>query len=187
MERLPAEHWPSRIPRPVAPHVFRTNARIYASERVIALLTEVATHARLAILVDVDALERSALARVDRVILLALDALCQLNVQIVLLARAERERAQRMRDRLPLAWCDEHTDARQTTVRVRERMPHVPLIGISDDPALLGELTERDRGILLGDGVRASATIATTSALHVRAALWWIVDVRWKAGLSARI
>jgi hypothetical protein len=171
--------------RLVADPGFRINARIYASDAVIDVLASVVTERQLAVVVDVDALEHTT-ARIDRVMRLALDALCHANVQVVLLVRHQHERAASVHAGLTGAWRCEHGDARWTLARLRERLPGVPLVAISDDPALLDNLSGRDRGIAIGP-VRPAArrNIAPSGAFNVRAALWWIVDARWKAGLVA--
>jgi len=57
------------------------------------VLRDVAGAPQLALVLDIDALERSARARVDRVMLLALAALGRARVELVLAARTEHERA----------------------------------------------------------------------------------------------
>ena len=183
-----ATYGPSPSPavcRLAAP-VFRTNARLYASDAVIELLVDVATEPRVAVLVDLDALERSALARIDRVMLLALDALGHAGVQVVLLGRQQRGRAALVHGLLAGSWCVEHVEPRWTLARLRDRLPDVPLVAISDDPDLLGNLMRHDRGIAMGaDQPGARSNVVASRDLNVRAALWWIVDSRWKAGLVA--
>ena len=165
---------------------FRTNARIYASDAVIDLLTGVAVERRVAVVVDVDALEHGGTTRIDRVTRMALDALCHANVDVVLLVRHQRERAALLRAELARSWCCERGDPAWTLARLRERLPGVPLIAISDDLDLLERLSGRDRGIAIGPiGSATRGNIAPSGHHNVRAALWWIVDVRWKAGLVA--
>lgn len=167
----------------VANPAFRTNARIYASDAVIDLLAGVATEHQIAVVVDVDALEHSR-ARIDRVMVLALDALCHASVQVVLLVRHHRERAAAVHAGLTGAWCCEHGDPGWTLARLRERLLGAPLIAISDDPDLLGHLSGCDRGIAIGLNLAAvRGNIVPSGDFNVRAALWWIVDARWKAGL----
>jgi hypothetical protein len=170
----------------VADPAFRSNARIYASNAVIDLLVGVATEHQVAVVVDVDALEHGGATRIDRVTLMALDALCHANVHLVLLVRHQRERAASIRAELTRSWCCERGDPKGTLARLRERLPSVPLIAISDDLDLLESLSGRDRGIAIGPGSSAArGNIAACGHFNVRAALWWIVDVRWKAGLVA--
>jgi hypothetical protein len=165
---------------------FRTNARIYASDAVIDLLTGVVTEHRVAVVVDIDALEHSRAPRIDRVTLMALDALCHANVDVVLLVRHQCERAAAIRAELSRSWCCERGDPTWTLARLRERLPGMPLIAISDDVDLLQRLSGRDRGIAIGPGSTATGShIAPSGHLNVRAALWWIVDARWRAGLVA--
>lgn len=170
--------------RVAANPAFRTNARIYASDAVIDLLAGVATEHRVAVVVDVDALEHGRATRIDRVTLMALDALCHASVDVVLLVQHQRERAASIRAELARAWCCERGDPTWTLARLRERLPGISLIAISDDLDLLERLSGRDRGIAIGSSSAAArSNIAASGHLNVRAALWWIVDVRWKAGL----
>lgn len=172
--------------RVAANPAFRTNARIYASDAVIDLLAGVAIERQVAVVIDVDALEHSGATRIDRVTRMALDALCHANVDVVLLVRHQRERAALLRAELARSWCCERGDPAWTLARLRERMPGVPLIAISDDLDLLDRLSGSDRGIAIGSGrTAARGNIAPSGHLNVRAALWWIVDARWKAGLVA--
>lgn len=168
-----------------APPVLRTKARIHAPPTVMALLEDLATSARIAVCIDVDALARTSLGQADRVMLCALDALCRMGVQIVLLARHQRARAALWHDGLPASWCVDHAEPAPTLAHVRTRLPDVPLVAISDDPDLLGDLVECDRGIALGARLPARAHIAVATDPQVRAALWWLVDARWKAGIVA--
>jgi hypothetical protein len=197
MERTPTAGLPSGTPIDapsgavgavplVVPHMFRTNARIYASQVTQALLADVVAEPRVAVLVDVDALERTRHARIDRVMLLALDALGHLDAQIILLARRDRERAEHIHRELPRSWHLVDTESRHVLAQCRERSAGVPLVAITDDRDLLGDLLACDRGIALGnhDG-GIGANIATTGDVHVRAMLWWIVDERWKARTAA--
>ena len=157
-------------------HPFRANARFYAPAQVIALLREIARVPALALVVDVDALERSAAAKVDRVMTLALDALSHADVQIVLLSRHDRARAGWLHRGIPRSWSCTNDGA--ALANLRERLPDVRVIAISDDPELLRALVDRDRGIALGGEELAAANIAATDDASLRAALWWLVDVR---------
>jgi hypothetical protein len=188
----------------VHPIGFRTNARLYAPENVTRVLDEVARGVTLTVVIDVDALERSALAKVDRVMLLALDALSYAQVQVVLLSTDEAERTAVLHRGVSRSWwLDCHAGWReramnvvrgdhpismsQAIARVRERTPGTRLIGISDDPALLDCLTEADRGILLGsEGTAVGPTVTSVRDLAVRAVMWWLVDVRSKPATTAR-
>jgi len=165
---------------------FRTNARIYASDAVIDLLVGVATEPQIAVVVDIDALEHGNATRIDRVMRMALDALCHTNVHVALLVRHQRDRAASLHAELTRSWWCERGDTTWTLARLRARLPGAPLIAISDDLELLESLSERDRGIAIGSGgCSARGHIAPSGPLNIRAALWWIVDVRWKAGLVA--
>lgn len=161
----------------------RSNARLYVPEAVTALLADAASANRLATLVDIDALERSKLARLDRVMRLALDALSHLDVQIVLFDRRDPARAARIHRDVPGAWCSAARAPGDCLGEVRSRHRAIPLIAISDDRELLAALDDRDRGIALGAPGPRTQRCAAPGDLNVRAALWWMVDLRYKAGL----
>lgn len=154
------------LPAPVVDGLesFRANARFYAPCQVTRQLRALACAPSLALVVDVDALERSVLARVDRVMALALDALAHTNVQIVLVARAQQERAQALHRAVTGSWCLEAADV---LAHVRDRMPSAPLIVVSDEPHMRANLGDDDRAIDLSD-----------EEVGVRATLWWLVDAR---------
>jgi hypothetical protein len=178
---------PSSAARLVTPLECRANARLYASAYVMELLDDLSRKPRVAVFVDVDALERSALARIDRVMVLALNGLCQVNVQVVLVARGEHQRAARLQREIFQSWWLKHSMPQRVLAQVRDRLPGVPLLAISDDPLLLAQLSKDDRGIGLGANItRGSSNIAVSSDLNVRAALWWLVDIRSKAGMASR-
>jgi hypothetical protein len=143
---------------------FRANARFYAPSQVTRQLRSLACAPALALVVDVDALERSVMARVERVMALALDALAKTNVQVVLVAREHQERARQLHRVVQGARYVEHDDV---VGHVRGELPNVPVIVISDAPRLLENLGESDRAIPLCD-----------ADLGVRATLWWLVDAR---------
>lgn len=131
----------------------------------------------LTLVLDVDALERSALAKIDRVMLLALDALSCAGVRVVLAARDERERAVRLQRRLRGST---YVDPRALSFA---GLP-APLLVVSDDPALLAMLEPDDRGIALGRPELASRQIAPAGDTSVRATLWWLLDERTRATAS---
>jgi hypothetical protein len=165
-----------------ATRTFRTKARFYAPAYLTELLESVACADELALLVDVDALERSTLARSDRVMVLALEALSQVRVQIVIVACAENAKAPLLHRAVPGSWC---IDRERAVGHVRERSPDARVIAISDDLELLGSIGVGDRGLALarGNGAQVS-NVAMTGEVSVRAALWWLVDVRARAGAA---
>lgn len=144
------------------------------------LLHAVVQHPSLAIVVDVDTLERSALAKIDRVILLALDALARAGVLVVLAARRERNQAELLQHSLPGARVvDGGDDA--LIARIREERPGTACVVITDDPDLLGSLGAEDRGIALGRPELVRRNVASTGDTAVRATLWWILEERTEA------
>lgn len=171
------------VPAPLGGH-----ARLHGSETVIQLLADVACAPALALVVDLEALERSPQAGLQRLVQLVLDALSQVRVQVVLAASGladDCERCGPLHHALPGSWC---VDRRTALAEVRERIAGAQLIAISDDLAWLGALTSRDCGIALA--VRPSTIttpagpIAAVGDVSMRAALWWLVDVRARAGMT---
>ncbi len=161
----------------------RSNARLYIPDHVTALLADAVEAPRIATIIDIDALERSKLARIDRVMRLALDALSHLDVQIVLFDRHAPERAARVHRDVPAAWCSAASAPGGCVAETRARHPGSPLIAISDDPELFAAREDRERGIALGPaGPRTRGSVAPGD-INIRAALWWMVDLRYKAGL----
>lgn len=148
------------------------NAPGFAPASVTNVLGPMSGEPRLALLVDVDALERSALARVDRVMLLALGALADAGVQIYLLARYERQRATLLQAGITGARC-----AHPAAVPDLD----MPRIAITDDPTVLASLGELDRGVALGRPELACRTIASAGDSAVRALLWWLLEERTRA------
>ena len=156
------------------------HAHCYASATVMELLRDVVGTPALGLVVDIDALERSTLARVDRVMLLALGLLAQTGVQVVLVARHARARAVLIQRAIGTALLRDPVDA---IAYIRARRPDAPVVAISDDPDLLGALCNGDRGIALGRPELADVHIASTGDNNVRAMFWWLVHER--AGLVA--
>jgi len=141
-------------------------ARRYASDAIVALLHRIATSPQLGLVIDLDALERSVLARFDRVMLRALESLAIAGVQVVLIAKDQRDRASRLARTIRSA-----TIHSSSLVELRAGAPGVSWIVISDDGALLAETSEDDRALVLGRPEAAS----------VRATLWWLLDERTRA------
>lgn len=179
---------------------FQTNARFYTSEDVRLLLRDIATAPLLAVIVHVDALERCALARIDRVMRFALGALTRANAQVVL-ASQDGRRALLHRELATAWWLDLRrgwtgegdgggrtwNGLADTVAYVRDRMAGVRIIGISDEPALLDALADHDRGIAIGAGsgyVRGN--IAAPLEASLRAALWWLVEARTRQDAAPR-
>ncbi|HSD90549.1 MAG TPA: hypothetical protein VLB44_23650 [Kofleriaceae bacterium] len=152
------------------------HARYYAPAQVIDVVRDIVVTPDLALVLDVDTLERSALAKIDWVMLLALDALSYAGVRIVFAARHEGERAVRLQQRLG-GVVYMNPDEMQLT-RLRDRSERLRLLVISDDPDLLASLAPQDCGIALGRPELACSNIAVAGDTSVRATLWWLVDER---------
>jgi hypothetical protein len=160
--------------------IFRA-PRCYAPDHVVAVLASVVGTPRLALLVDIDSLERSALARVDRVMQLALTALARVGVGVFLAARYERERARALQ--LAIPHCRNVVRSAPLALPiVRAIAGHdVPLIALSNDPSLFDQLTERDRGLALGRPELARGNVTALADTSVRASLWWLHEERARA------
>jgi hypothetical protein len=164
-------------------HSIRT-ARL-GPEPLTRVLVDVALARDLVALIDVPALERTSLARLDSAMIAAVEALCRAKVQVVLIAPHERELLERIHRELPLAWCLDPADAHSTLAHVRERVSWSPVLAISDDPALLAGLSARDRGLDLGcNAAGGMGNVVRMCDLNVRATLWWLVYMRTDAGLA---
>ena len=133
-------------PRIESMRAFSNNARFYAPEHLTRQLRSIATADSLALIVDVDALDRSTFARGDRVMTLALDALSHVRVQIVFVSRGATDRAVALQRSVPRSWCFE---TERAVSEIREQMPGLRLITVSDDLELLTTLGSDDRGIAL--------------------------------------
>jgi hypothetical protein len=152
------------------------NPRYYAPEPVLDVLRGIVGAPELALIVDVDTLERSALAKVDRVMSLALTALARTGVHVILVARDEQDRAAMLRRVIAgSVWMPKHT---ALVTELRLYLPGARLIAISDDSHLLGGLSDGDRGIALGHPELASASVAVAGDTAVRATLWWLAEER---------
>jgi hypothetical protein len=135
----------------------------------------------LGLLVDVDALERSALARVDRVMQIALSALARTGVTICLAARYERERALVLQRALVGSMFITRAAPLAIPLARATLPPETPLIVLSDDPPAFELLLERDRGLALGRPELVCANITIVGDASVRAALWWLYEERGRA------
>lgn len=163
------------------PDLFRSKARVYAPDDVRRVLHGVASSPEVALCLDVDALERSRLARVDGVMLLALEALRE-HIPIVLLAWDANERATLVRAALPGTVRCLHAVPRRSLAPARSALPGRRMIVITDAPDLIADLAGDDCALLLG-GVphAAQRNVARIRELEVRAVLWWLADARFSA------
>jgi hypothetical protein len=166
----------SSIDRIIRAGAFR-HARCYAPALVMEVLRSAATAPALSLVIDVDALERSALAKVDRVMVLALQALSRTGVQIVLVANSEQDRAARLQHAIVGSWCARF-HRHELVTQLRRARPATRAIAITDDPDLLASLDETDRGIALGRPELVRANIAVAGDTAIRATLWWLLEER---------
>jgi hypothetical protein len=143
----------------------RANARFYTPGEIAELLYGIASERDLTLVIDVDALERTQLARIESVMLLALDELERTGVEILLLAR--RGSPFRMRRFVQL-----HKDA-EAVLRARRSA----VLLVSDRRELFEALGPRDCGLALRLCL-ARANVAAADEAVIRAALWWLADAR---------
>ena len=162
----------------VQARAFRT-ARCYAPPTVTGVLGDVVDVDELILIVDIDTLERSALARIDRVMLLALDSLAHAGVEVVLFSRDEWERAMLLQKGITGARCIGPSPA--SIGDLRDARPDARIVVLSDDPFLLTGLADGDRGIALGRPELVSERVATMGDTSVRATLWWMLTERERA------
>jgi hypothetical protein len=164
----------------VLPAAILRGARYYAPDSISTMLTEIAASPELVLVIDIDALEHSALARVDRVMLLAFGELSRSGARLVLAARHEQERARSVQRSLavpPLL-----VDACGTAlVTARAHMPDARLLVLSDNPLMLAGLTSTDRALALGRPELAGPGVLPIGDKSVRAALWFLSQARAKA------
>ncbi|HEX5059067.1 MAG TPA: hypothetical protein VFV99_06890 [Kofleriaceae bacterium] len=176
------ESIPYTYERLVQARAFR-NARCYAPDAVTTLLRGAMSAPDVALIVDVDTLERSALAKIDQVMLLALDALAHAGVHVVLVARYERDRAAMLQARIRGAWCFDPSDG-SVIHRLRQWRASAHTIVVTDDLALLAELGSADHGLALGRPELVRENIAALGDTSVRATLWWLLEQR-RHGVAA--
>ena len=160
--------------------IFRS-PRCYAPDHVTAILHSVLQAPALALLVDVDSLERSALARVDRVMQIALAALSSVEVSVYLTARYERERSLVLQRSIPRSTCIVRAAPLAMPIIRATLAPDVPLIALSDDPAVFALLADRDRGLALGRPELSRGNVTALADVSVRATLWWLHEERARA------
>jgi hypothetical protein len=139
---------------------------------------EIATAPELALIVDVDALERSALTKVDRVMVLALDALGQTGVRVILTAREEHGRATLLQRSITAATVMGDDLA---IPQLRKANPGVRLIVLSDAPTWMERVGVSDCGIALGRPELVRANVASAGDTEIRATLWWLLAHRERA------
>jgi hypothetical protein len=171
---------PGGPPRRPSSPILR-NARWYASDSVTEALADIIESPVLGLVLDVDALERSALAKFDRVMLLALQSLSRSGVQIVFAAERERARGERLHATIGRSWL---ATPREAVDRLRNALHGVRVIAIGDDAALFSSLSTADRGIVLGRPELVKPHIASAGDTTVRATLWWLVDERARIAAS---
>jgi hypothetical protein len=165
---------PTRASRPSL-FDFTRHARHYAPEPVMAVLADVVGTPDVALVIDIDALERSALAKIDRVMVLAFEALAGSGIRLVLAARETADRAALLQRVLVRAELADGTQA-DLVSRLRTPRPGLRAIVLSDNPELLERVTKCDCGIALGRPELTRANIASIGDTAVRATLWWLAE-----------
>jgi hypothetical protein len=164
----------------VVTHRPQTESRFRIPDPVASALSDLVTASEVAVIVDVDALERSRYARIDDEMLLTLDALMRARIQVALLSGIGWERARWLHHRLPESWHFEGMVPMFAIADVRTRIPGVRIIAATDQEAICTALAAPDRGLLLS--AAALLSIPSNSRMigdvGLRAALWWLVDER---------
>lgn len=129
----------------------------------------------VALVVDIDTLERSALAKIDRVMLLALEALAGSGIRVVLAARETTDRAALLQRVLLRA---EVADGTQPDLvnKLRSSQAELRAVLLTDDPGLLSQVEPCDCGIALGRPELARANVVSIGDTAVRATLWWLAE-----------
>jgi hypothetical protein len=142
---------------------FRTKARFFVPPALTDPLQPMADAATLAVLVDVDALVKRS--QLDRVMLLALQALARTQVHVMLVSHDEQIRLGLWRRGVPLTWLSADVPRRAMT-HLRSRDRGVRVVAITD----------------CADNVDAEhdcwLDLRRTSVAEARAALWWLVHAR---------
>lgn len=156
------------------------NARSCAPHLVATLLESVLAEWDLALVLDVDALERSAFARIDRIMQFSLVALSRTRVTIYLAARDERQRALIVQRSIPGARFMTRS-ASQSIPVIRASAGDSSLLAISDDPEVFATLRARDRGLALGRPELSRGNVKALADSAVRATLWWLYEARAQA------
>lgn len=141
---------------------FRSKARFHTSSALIEHLAALIDAPCLAVILDVDALQRRT--PVDRVTLLALQALLRSQVHVILTSHDEQTRLSLLRRGMPLS-CLSADRLRHLVADVRQRLRGVQLIAVADERDVIPLLLPHDRRVDVG-----------TEA--VRAVLWWLVNSR---------
>jgi hypothetical protein len=152
------------------------NPRYYAPEPVLEVLRDLVSAPRLVLVIDVDTLDRSTGAKIDRVMTLALDVLARGGVQVVLVAHHEHDRATKLQRGITGSCC--MPNGPTLVAHLRLRLPGARFIVVSNDRDLHATLGPDDRAIALGLPSLSSATVAVTGDTTVRAALWWLCEER---------
>jgi hypothetical protein len=160
-----------------------SNPRLCAPEHLTRPLASIATAECLAVLLDVDALGPCSPRTGDRLLTLALDALAQVGVQVVVVARLAMDRAVALQRSIPRS---SFLDTRRAVSQLaRERTPSLRRIVISSDPELLATLGPEDRGFTLTPLPDTSHGVMSGES-SMRLVLWWLVSARAAANKARR-
>jgi hypothetical protein len=139
---------------------------------IAPLLGDIAMAPRIAVVVDVDAIDAATAFR-RGVMIRALDALAHAGVHLVLWSRVAVERAARLHRAIPRSWWLDVHDPAGAIVTIRDRLPDVRIVAITDDAGLRAALGRADRVI----------PVATRERV-IPAACWWLVEARGRLGSS---
>lgn len=156
------------------------NPRLFAPEDLTRPLESIATADRLALVLDVDALGQSSLTTGDRALALALDALAQVGVQVVVVAKVAMDRAVALQRGVSRSSV---LDAARAVPRLRDRDPRVRLIVVGNDPELLAPVGPEDIAVRLTALPTASLGVISGES-SLRLVLWWLVARRATAGVA---
>lgn len=135
------------------------------------MLADIATAPRIALVIDVDAIDAAPAFR-RGVLTRALDALAHAGVHVVLWSRTAVERAARLHRAIPRSWWLAAHDPGAVLATVRGRLPGTRVVAVTDDTSLHAALEAGDRAMPVAARERT-----------IPAACWWLIEARGRAGL----
>lgn len=141
----------------------RSSARFFVPNDLAARVSHLVTARTLVVIVDLDALDRSRFATVDRGLLHLFDAMRFARIQLGFLARTSTEHTSRLRHVPGSWWIDDGCPI----AFARAHLPDADCVVITDDRDVLMRLGRRDLGLPITDGDHA-----------IRNVLWWLMSER---------